>query len=256
MDLRLKGRVALVAASSSGLGLAVAKALGAEGANVSICGRDPARLVRAHVEVNAMGTGDVLSIPVDLRDEQAAADWVRRTADTFGGLDIVVTNTGGVPFGPVDSFQVADYRTAIDENLLPHVSVTLAALPLLRQRGWGRMLMIASEAVRQPDPESGLSSVARLGLLGYMKGLVHALGASGVTVNILAPGFHRTPILDEQFGADAETLIARAAERIPLGRIGDVADFGALAAFLASDRASFVTGTVVVIDGGNTRGIG
>ncbi|MER6827096.1 SDR family oxidoreductase [Streptosporangium sp. NPDC000563] len=256
MDLRLKGRVALVAASSSGLGLAVAKALAAEGANVSICGRDPARLALAHVEVNAMGTGEVLSTPVDLCDERAAAEWVRRTADTFGGLDVVVTNTGGVPFGPVDSFQVADYRAAIDGNLLPHVSITLAALPFVKEGGWGRMLMIASESVRQPHPESGLSSVARLGLLGYMKGLVHALGANGVTVNILAPGFHRTPILDEQFGADVETEIARVAERIPLGRIGNVADFGALAAMLASDQASYVTGTVFVADGGNTRGIG
>ena len=142
------------------LGLAVARALAAEGANVSICGRDPARLVRAHVEFNAMGTGDVLSIPVDLRDEQAAADWVRRTADTFGALDIVVTNTGGVPFGPVDSFQVADYRTAIDENLLPHVSVTLAALPLLKQRGWGRMLMIASEAEASNTSDSDICPTA------------------------------------------------------------------------------------------------
>jgi 3-oxoacyl-[acyl-carrier protein] reductase len=256
MDLRLTGRACLVAASSSGLGLAVAKALAAEGANVSICGRDPARLARAHVEVGSAGPGEVMSTPVDLRDERAAAEWVRRTACALGGLDVVVTNSGGVPFGPVDAFTVADYRTAIEENLLPHVSVTLAALPFIRQGSWGRMLMITSEAVRQPDPGSGLSSVARLGLLGYMKGLVYALGASGVTVNVLAPGFHRTPILDEQFGADVEQEISRVAGHIPLGRIGDVTDFGALAAFLASDQASFVTGTVVVADGGNTRGIG
>jgi 3-oxoacyl-[acyl-carrier protein] reductase len=256
MDLRLKGRVAMVAASSSGLGLAVAKALAAEGAHLSICGRDPERLVKAHAEVNAFGSGDVLSTPVDLRCDQAAEDWVTRTAETFGRLDIVVTNSGGVAFGPVDSFLPADYREAVDANLLPHIVVTLAALPYLRQAGWGRLLMIASESVRQPHPESGLSSVARLGLLGYMKGLVHALGPSGVTVNVLAPGFHRTPILDEQFGADVEQEIGRVAARIPLGRIGDVADFGALAAFLAGDQASYITGTVLLADGGNTRGIG
>ncbi|MGN9840986.1 SDR family NAD(P)-dependent oxidoreductase [Nonomuraea sp. H19] len=255
MDLGLKDRIALVAASSSGLGLAVAKALAAEGATLSICGRDPDKLAQAHVEVNAMGQGDVLSIPVDLRDERSAACWVDRTANTFGGIDILVTNTGGVPFGPVDAFDVADYRAAVDANLLPHISLTLAALPILRHGGWGRILMIASESVRQPHPESGLSSVARLGLLGYMKGLVHALGASGVTVNVLAPGFHRTPILDVQFGADVETELARVAERIPLGRVGNVADFGALAAFLASEQASYITGTVLLADGGNTRGI-
>jgi 3-oxoacyl-[acyl-carrier protein] reductase len=256
MDLGLKGRVALVAASSSGLGLAVAKAFAAEGAHVSICGRDPVRLAKAHAEVNAVGPGDVLSIPVDLCDERAAAAWVRQTADTFGGIDVVVTNSGGVPFGPVDAFGVADYREAIDANLLVHIGITLAALPLLKEGGWGRVLMIASESVRQPHPESGLSSVARLGLLGYMKGLVHALGASGVTVNVLAPGFHRTPILDEQFGDSIEEELAEVARRIPLGRIGTAADFGALAAFLASEQASYVTGTVFVADGGNTRGIG
>jgi 3-oxoacyl-[acyl-carrier protein] reductase len=256
MDLGLTGRVALVAGSSSGLGLAVAKALAAEGAHVSISGRDPGKLAKAHLEVSAAGSGEVLSTPIELRDEQAVSDWVRHTAEVLGGLDIVVTNSGGVPFGPVETFQISDYRTAIDGNLLPHISITLAALPLLKEGGWGRILMITSEHVRQPHPESGLSSVARLGLLGYMKGLVHALGANGVTINTLAPGFHRTPILDEQFGADVEKELARVAERIPLGRIGDSADFGALAAFLASDQASYVTGTVFVADGGNTRGYG
>ncbi|WP_156754459.1 SDR family NAD(P)-dependent oxidoreductase [Actinokineospora pegani] len=254
MDLGIKDRVAAVAASSSGLGLAVAKALAREGAHVSLCGRDPARLARAHAEVNAEGPGEVLSHPVDIGDEAAAAAWVRHTADTFGGLDVVVTNTGGVPFGPVDSFGVADVREAVEQNLLPHVAITLAALPILRARGWGRVLMIASEAVRQPHPESGLSSVARLGVLGHMKGLVHAFGASGVTVNVLAPGFHRTPILDEQFGAEVDAELAKVAGRIPLGRIGDVDHFGALAAFLASEQADYVTGTVLVADGGNTRG--
>ncbi|GAB1645422.1 SDR family NAD(P)-dependent oxidoreductase [Krasilnikovia sp. MM14-A1259] len=255
MDLGLEGRVALVAASSSGLGLAVAKTLAAEGAHVSICGRNAGRLARAHAEISSVAKGDVLSVPVDVRDERAAAAWVRQTAETFGALHIVVTNSGGVQFGPVESFGVCDYREAIETNLIPHVSITLAALPLVKKSGWGRLLMITSEAVRQPDPASGLSSVARLGLLGYMKGLVHALGPSGVTVNVLAPGFHRTPILDEQFGADVDAEIARVARHIPMRRIGDVADFGALAAFLASDQASYVTGTVQVIDGGNTRGI-
>ncbi|GAA3850176.1 SDR family oxidoreductase [Saccharothrix violaceirubra] len=256
MDLGIKGRVALVAASSSGLGLAVAKAFAAEGAHVSICGRDPARLAKAHAEVNAAGPGDVLSVPVDIRDEHAAAAWVRHTADVFGGLDIVVTNTGGVPFGPVDSFEPADYREAVDGNLLPHVSITLAALPILKAAGWGRIVMIASEAVKQPSPASGLSSVARLGLLGHMKGLVHALGANGVTVNVIAPGYHRTPILDEQFGDHVEDELARVARGIPLGRIGDAGHFGALVAMLSGDQASYVTGTVLVADGGNTRGIG
>jgi 3-oxoacyl-[acyl-carrier protein] reductase len=256
VDLGLTGRVAAVAGSSSGLGLAVAKALAAEGAHVAICGRDVDKLARAEAEVDAQGPGKVTSTVLDLSDERAAAGWVEDTATAFGGLDILVTNSGGVPGGPVENFTVADYRTALDTTLLPHVSLTLAALPLLRARGWGRILMITSEVVRQPNPKYGLSSVARLGILGHLKGLVDALGDSGVTVNALAPGYHRTEMLVDQFGDDAEAGLAEVAEGIPLGRIGDPADFGAVAAFYAGRQASFVTGTVILVDGGNTRGVG
>ena len=256
MDLGLTGRVAAVAGSSSGLGLAIAKTLAAEGADVAICGRNADKLARAEAEVAAAGPGKVISTVLDLTDEEAAAGWVQHTAEALGGLDILITNSGGVPGGPVDDFVVADYRRAIDTSLLPHVSLTLAALPLLRQRGWGRILMVASEVVRQPNPDYGLSSVARLGILGHMKGLVDALGDSGVTVNVLAPGYHRTRTLVEQFGDDADSELARVAEDIPLGRIGDPADFGALAAFYASEQARFITGSLVLADGGNTRGIG
>jgi 3-oxoacyl-[acyl-carrier protein] reductase len=255
VDLGLTGRVAAVAGSSSGLGLAVAKALAAEGAHVAICGRNVDKLARAEAEVAARGPGKVVSTALDLTDEVAAAAWIEHTAESLGALDIVVSNSGGVPGGPVENFAVADYRRAIDTSLLPHVSLTLAALPLLKKRGWGRILMIASEVVRQPNPDYGLSSVARLGILGYMKGLVDALGDSGVTVNVLAPGYHRTKMLVDQFGDDAELELARVAEDLPLGRIGDPADFGALAAFYASTQVNFITGTVITADGGNTRGV-
>jgi 3-oxoacyl-[acyl-carrier protein] reductase len=256
MDLGLSGRVAAVAGSSSGLGLAVAKALAAEGAHVSICGRNRDKLARAEAEVAACGPGKVISTALDLTNEVAAAAWIEDTAESLGGLDIVVSNSGGVPGGPVDTFAVVDYRKAIETSLLPHVSLTLAALPLLKERGWGRILMIASEVVRQPNPDYGLSSVARLGILGYMKGLVDALGDSGVTVNVLAPGYHRTKMLVDQFGDNADTELAKVAEEIPLGRIGDPADFGALAAFYSSRQVRFITGAVIMADGGNTRGVG
>ncbi|WP_133912228.1 SDR family NAD(P)-dependent oxidoreductase [Streptomyces sp. NBC_00582] len=255
MNLGLSGRAALVAASSSGIGLAVAKVLAAEGADVSICGRDPGRLAAAHREVDASGPGRVLSRVVDLRDEHAAAAWVRHTAEEFGALHVVVSNSGGVPFGPVQDFEVAQYREAVNDNLLPHVSLSLAAAPYLRAAGWGRIVMITSESVRQPHPGSGLSSVARLGVLGFAKGLVEAFGPAGVTVNVLAPGFHRTPILDVQYGDRVEERLAEVAAGIPLGRIGRAEDLGALVAFLASTQAAFVTGTVLVADGGNTRAI-
>ncbi|MYS03853.1 MULTISPECIES: SDR family oxidoreductase, partial [unclassified Streptomyces] len=253
---QLAGRVALVAASTSGIGLAVARVLAEEGADVSICGRDAGRLAAAHEEVDACGPGRVRSQVVDLRDEDAAAGWVRRTAEELGGLHVLVTNSPGVPFGPVQDFEVAQYRQAVDDNLLPHVSLSLAAAPYLRQAGWGRIVMITSESVRQPHPGSGLSSVARLGVLGFAKGLVDAFGPAGVTVNVLAPGFHRTPILDVQYGDRVEERLAEVAAGLPLGRIGRAEDLGALVAFLASEQAGFVTGSVLVADGGNTRGIG
>lgn len=256
MDLGLAGRVALVAASSSGLGLATARALAAEGAHVSLCARDPDRLARARAEVDASGPGRVLTTVVDLTDAEEAAAWVDRTAEEFGALHVVVTNSGGVPFGPVESFTVAEYRDAVEGNLLPHVSLALAAAPHLTAAGWGRIIMITSESVRQPHPGSGLSSVARLGVLGFVKGLVHTFGDAGVTVNVLAPGFHRTPILDVQYGEEVEERLTEVARSLPLGRIGRAEDLGALVAFLASEQAAFVTGSVLVADGGNCRGIG
>lgn len=256
MDLGLRGRAALVAASSSGIGLAVARTLAEEGADVSICGRDKERLERAHREIDACGEGRVLSTAVDLRDEEAAQAWVDHTAREFGALHVVVTNSGGVPFGPVESFDIPAYRSAVNDNLLPHVSLSLAAAPHLTDAGWGRIVMITSESLRQPHRGSGLSSVARLGALGFAKGLISHLGSAGVTVNILAPGFHRTPILDEQYGPAVEERLAEVAATIPLGRIGRSEDLGAIVSFLSSEQAGFITGAVLVVDGGNTRGIG
>jgi 3-oxoacyl-[acyl-carrier protein] reductase len=263
MDLGLSGRVALVAAASSGLGLAVARALAAEGAHVSIAARDPNRLAAAHEEVDRAGPGRVLSSTVDVTDDVAAARWVDRTAEEFGGLHVVVTNSPGVPHGAADTFAVDDYRRAFDGSTLPHVAITLAALPYLRQARWGRILMITSEAVRQPLPGTAMSAVARLGVLGFAKGVVHTLGASGVTVNVLAPGVHQTPAFEgfvaarsSTSGVDRETALKEIAAEVPLGQIGQPADFGALVAFLASRHAGFVTGAVLLVDGGNTRGIG
>ena len=263
MDLGLSGRVALVAGASSGLGLAVAHALAAEGAHVCIGARDPERLARAREEVDRAGPGRALSYVVDVTDEAAAARWVHRTATELGALHVVVTNSPGVPHGVADAFAVQDYRRAFDSSTLPHVAITLAALPYLRRAGWGRILMITSEAVRQPLPGTAMSAVARLGVLGFAKGLVHSLGASGVTVNVLAPGVHQTPAFETFVAArsrssavDRETALKEIAAEVPLGQIGQPADFGAVAAFLAGRQAGFVTGTVQLIDGGNTRGLG
>lgn len=255
MDLGLTGKTAMVAGASSGLGLAVAERLAQEGCDVAICGRDQGRLTAAARRIEAAGAGRALAHKVDVRSDAEVRDWVAATVEETGSLHIVVTNGGGPPPGPVEAFGPADYRDALDTSLLPHVSLALAALPHLRAAGWGRILMIASETVRQPIPRYGLSNVARPGLVGFAKSLVDSLGAGDITVNVLAPGYHRTPALERQFGEDADRRIADIAADIPLGRVGDPADFAAVAAFLASGPAGFVTGTVQLVDGGANRGI-
>lgn len=255
MNLGLDGKVAMVAAATSGLGLAVATELAAEGARVAICGRDPGRLAAAQRAVSEAGTaGPAHATRLDVRDEAATRAWVETVTAHWGGPHIVVTNGAGPPPGPPEEFTVKDYRDAVETSMLPHIGLVLSALPALRAAGWGRILMIASETVREPIPRYSLSGTARLGLLGFARSLVSSLGAAGVTVNVLAPGYHHTPALDRQFGAGVEEALARIGREIPLGRVGRPEELAAAAAFLASERASFITGTLLLVNGGATRG--
>lgn len=253
MDLGLTGRVALVAGASSGLGRAAARALAAEGCAVSVCGRDPGRLAAVAGE---LAPARVLTRVVDVTDDAAVRTWVEETVDTLGGLHIVVTNSAGPPPGPVESFALEDYRAALDTALLPHVGLALAALPHLRAAGWGRLVMIASETVRQPIARYGLSGTARIGLAAFARTLAPSVGSAGVTVNVLAPGYHDTEGLRRQLGDRADEELARVATTIPVGRVGGAADFGAVVAMLASAHAGFVTGTTLLVDGGATKGVG
>ena len=260
MDLGLAGRVALIAGGSSGIGQAIAALLLAEGATVAICGRDPDRLERARaaLAVDADAAGRVGASVVDVRDNAAVRSWVDRVHADHGALHIVVTNAGGPPAGATDDFGLDDYRAARELSLLSHIGLVQAALPWLRPAGWGRVLMIASETVRQPITEYGLSNVVRPGLVGYAKTLVRELGSRDITVNVLAPGFTATPpLLDELPGTDRDEelrAVAKAAG-IPLGRVARPQEVAAPAVFLLSALAGFVTGTVQVVDGGRALGV-
>ncbi|HEX6501498.1 MAG TPA: SDR family oxidoreductase [Micromonosporaceae bacterium] len=256
MDLGIAGRVALVAGASSGLGRAVATALAAEGCALSICARDAGRLAETADTLLRAGAAKVRYQTVDVTDEDAVAGWVRDTASQWGGVHIVVSNGGGPPPGRVDDFDLDAYRVAAETTLLPHIGLTLAALPHLRASGWGRVLLVASETARQPIPRYGLSSTVRPALLGFARSMAHSLGPGDITINVLAPGYHDTGGLRRQFGDDADARLAEIAAGIPVGRVGQPADFGAVAAFLASRAASFITGTCLLVDGGATRGIG
>jgi 3-oxoacyl-[acyl-carrier protein] reductase len=257
VDLGLTGRAALIAGGSSGLGLAIARELAREGADVLIGARDPDRLASAEHALRDIARGKVQASPVDLRDDRSVRRWVDGAIATMGQIDIVVTNSGGPPIGLPTDFDLDAYRSAADAVLYPAIGLALAALPHLRARGWGRLLFIASETVVRPVADLTLSGVARTGILRFAQGLVTELGASGITVNVLAPAYiHTRPVdraaadLAAQHGTDLETEIRALAGHIPLRRVGTPEEFGAVAAFLASERASFVTGTVQLVDGG------
>jgi 3-oxoacyl-[acyl-carrier protein] reductase len=246
MDLGLKGRTAIVCGASSGLGLATAEALAAEGANVTMFARRREVVQREADRVGALAVrGDV----TNPRDLKAVID---RTVEAFGGLDILVWNSGGPPPGPATQITPESVEEAIELLLAPFVRLVHLSLPHLVQSAGGRILVFTSSAVKEPTPHLALSNTIRPGVTGYAKSLARELGPQGVTVNCVAPGRIDTARLAQLYPdgpADADL------EAIPLGRWGTPQEFGDVACFLASDRARYVTGTTVVVDGGLTRGL-
>jgi 3-oxoacyl-[acyl-carrier protein] reductase len=261
MNLGLVDKVALVAGGSSGLGLAVAEELVREGARVAICARDPGRLAAAQRRLGELGGRPVHATSVDLTEDDAGRRWVDTVAGELGGPRILVAGGGGTRSGPATSFGVAAYREAAGGVLFPAIGLALAALPHMTRARWGRVLLIASETVNRPVSWFALSSVARAGLVAFAGVLVQELGDSGVTVNVLAPGYHRTPPVEraaeawagrsgERAGDAVEAELRRMASHVPLGRVGRPEELAAAAVFLASERASYITGTVQLVDGG------
>ena len=236
-----------MAAATAGLGLATAKALIDEGVQVAICGRDPERLAQAA----ALLGPDVHAIAADVSETEGAGRFVFEATERLGGLDILVANAGGPPGGTASGSTIEDYRSAIELNLLSTVAMCLAAVPAMREQRWGRILAITSIGVRQPIPFLAASVTARTGLTGFLKTLATEVAAEGVTVNSIQPGSHLT---DRLRSLHADQLDALTAD-IPVGRVGDPADFGAAAAFLCSEQAGFITGTSLLVDGGAARGL-
>jgi 3-oxoacyl-[acyl-carrier protein] reductase len=246
MDLGLKGRTAIVCGASSGLGLATAEALAAEGANVTMFARRREVLEREADRIGALAVrGDV----TNPRDLKAVVD---RTVEAFGGLDILVWNGGGPPPGPATQITPESVEEAIELLLAPLVRLVGLSLPHLVQSAGGRILVFTSSAVKEPTPHLALSNTIRPGVTGYAKSLARELGPQGVTVNCVAPGRIDTARLAQLYPdgpTDADL------EAIPLRRWGTPQEFGDVACFLSSDRARYVTGTTVVVDGGLTRGL-
>ena len=247
MELGLGARTAIVCGGSSGIGLAVAEALASEGANVAIFARRREVLEREADRIGALAVQGDLTIPQHLER------LVQLTVDAFGALDVVVLNGGGPPASEAATLTSAAVDEAVALLLTSHVTLVGHCLPHLRASGHGRIVAIESSSVREPIDGLALSNAVRPGVIGWLKTLARELGPDGITVNAIAPGQIDTDRMRELHGGDAPS--AKALERIALRRLGTASEVGAVAAFLASERASYVTGTVVPVDGGLTRNL-
>lgn len=249
MELGIAGRRAAVAAGSAGLGFASASALAAEGVQVVICGRDRERVESA---AQRIGRGCV-PLVCDVSTAEGGTRFVAEAQEALGGtIDILVTNAGGPPAGTFESTPVESYPAALELNLMSVVAMCKAAVPAMRNQGWGRVVAITSVSVRQPIANLILSNTARAGVTGFLKTLAREVAVDGVTVNSVQPGFHATDRILQLNGGqapDAATL------GIPAGRIGDPADFGHVVTFLCSEHARFVTGSHLPVDGGAYAGL-
>jgi 3-oxoacyl-[acyl-carrier protein] reductase len=256
MDLGLNGKVALVAASSKGLGRASALALAREGARVTICARTDADLQAAAGIIRQETGAEVLAVPADLSTAAGIRSVVAATAERFGGVDILVNNSGGPPLGRFADFTDEDWRKAFDVVTLNFVRFTREVAPYMRTRRWGRIIGIQSTSVKQPVPGIDLSNGIRPGIAGLMKALMPDLARDGITINLVLPGSFLTERVMPGAGQSPEgdqklqEQLAPVAAAIPVGRFGDPMELGSLVAFLASQQAAYITGAACQIDGG------
>jgi 3-oxoacyl-[acyl-carrier protein] reductase len=247
MELGLAGRTAIVCGASSGMGLAIAEELAAAGAHVAMFARRRDLLEREAERIGALAVQGDLTIPQHLER------LVQATVGAFGGIDILVLNGGGPPAGPATALTAEAVEEAVALLLTSHVTLLGHCLPHLRASGRGRIVSIASSSVREPLANLALSNAVRPGVVGWLTSLARELGPDGITVNTIAPGRIDTERLRQVYGEAG--LATAELEHLPLRRLGAATEIAAVAAFLASDRASYVTGAVIPVDGGLTRGL-
>ncbi len=243
MDLGISGRRAAVAAASRGLGFATAAALANEGVHVAMCSRTQDAIEDAAKRIGQ----DAIPLTADVSTTNGARGFVDTARDALGGIDILVTNAGGPPPGDFSSTSVDQYLAALELNCLSVIAMCDVAVPHMREQRWGRVVAITSIAVRQPMPQLILSNTARAGATGFLKTLAREVAADGVTVNSLQPGMHDTERVRQLGNRDPDG--------IPAGVLGRPEDFGALAAFVSSEHARYLTGTAIHVDGGAYAGL-
>jgi 3-oxoacyl-[acyl-carrier protein] reductase len=262
MDFGLKGRVAVVAAASKGLGRAVAEELAKEGCEVAICARTAGDLERAAKEIGAANGRAVFWRAVDVTNSEAVSAFIDAVDKKFGRIDICVTNAGGPPAKKFADISLEEWRAAIDLTLLSNVFFAREVLPRMQRNHWGRLITITSISVKQPIDGLLLSNSLRAGVAGLAKTLANEYGADGITVNNVCPGYTLTARLEELFekrAKDAGVTVAeiqkQSAAAVPIGRLSRPDEFAALVAFLCSERASSMNGTTIQVDGGFVKGL-
>ena len=262
MDLGLAGKTALVAAASKGLGRACAEEFAAEGARVVICARGADVLERTRGEIAAKTRADVYAVAADLSTMEGIGTVVTEAQRRLGHVDILANNAGGPPSGPFEQHPWDQWEKAIHLNLRSTVELTRRLLPDMRSRRWGRIINVTSIAVKQPVDGLMLSNSLRAAVTGFARTLANETAESGITVNNILPGYTRTERVEQlseatasREGISREQAIARWEAEIPMRRLGEPREFAALAAFLASERASYITGQSIAVDGGWIRSL-
>jgi len=257
MDLGLRGKVALVAAASRGLGRAIALELASEGMALVLCARGAAALEAARDDIAARTRADVHTVVADLSDQAHIERVAAEAMSRFGQVDVLVTNAGGPPAGVFETHGWDAWERAVNLTLRSAVELTRAVLPGMRARTWGRIINVTSIAVKQPVDNLILSNSIRAAVTGFARTLANEVATDGVTVNNILPGYTRTERVEQlaeakaaQEGLAPRDIVARFEQEIPMRRLGEPEEFAALAAFLASTRASYITGQSIAVDGG------
>jgi 3-oxoacyl-[acyl-carrier protein] reductase len=261
MELNLKGKTALVVASSQGLGKAIASQLAEEGANVMLTSRNVEKLQEVEAELQQLGEGKVSYFRADITNPEDIKALVQETREKLGKIDILINNAGGPPGGSFDAFDDEDWQKAFELNLLSYIRVIREVLPDLKKEG-GRIINIASSSIKQPIPGLILSNTFRLGIVGLAKSLAEELAPYNILVNTVAPGriaTDRVAFLDQlkadKQGLSREQVEEASKKQIPLGRYGKPEEFAKVVAFLVSDANTYLTGSSFLVDGGMIKSI-
>jgi 3-oxoacyl-[acyl-carrier protein] reductase len=262
MDTGLKNRVAIVAASSQGIGRATVEAFAAEGCRVAMCARTPETLQAAADQIAKQHGVEVFAQPFDVTDSGAVHQFVQDVAAKFGSVDICVTNAGGPPAKGFLDASLDEWRKAVDQNFLSTVNFAREVIPHMQRKKWGRIVTITSIAVKQPVTDLVLSNSVRAGVVGLVKSLANEFGNDGILVNNVGPGLtatdrlmHLAKVRSSSVGKSEDEVIGQWAAEIPLRRVGKPNEIADAIVWLASERASFITGQTILVDGGAYKGL-